>query len=191
MEKITEPHVNSKAEIASGKWLALHRLTFTNKYGKEQTWECASRVNCHGAAMMVATMKPSGKLILVRQFRPPLNGRIVEFPAGLIDKGEDAAATAVRELYEETGYRGTVTAVFPPTCNSPGLSGETITLVTMEVAENDHPERPETPEMEDNEDIETLLVAPDELIDFIRTEQQQGIAIDSKLLAYALARQNI
>jgi len=188
MKKVVEPHVTGKTTIAAGHWLALEKLAYTNKYGQEQTWECAVRVNCHGAAMMVATLQPSGRLILVRQFRAPLDGRIVEFPAGLIDAGEDAAATAVRELYEETGYRGRVTAVYPPVCNSPGLSCETITLVTMEVQEADNPPHPETPAMEANEDIETVLAAPDQLLEFIREQQRQGIAIDAKLLTYALGR---
>lgn len=35
--------------------------------------------------------------------RPPLDAYTVEFPAGLIDKGESAETAAARELKEETG----------------------------------------------------------------------------------------
>ena len=38
-----------------------------------------------------------------RQFRYPINDYIYEFPAGLVEKGEDATVAAVREMYEETG----------------------------------------------------------------------------------------
>lgn len=46
-----------------------------------------------------------------------------EFPAGLIDEGEDAATTALRELHEETGYTGagvTVRSVSPVLVKDPG-----------------------------------------------------------------------
>lgn len=48
----------------------------------------------------------SGKLPLVRQYRPALERTTLELPGGLIDdKSEAPAATAIRELFEETGFR--------------------------------------------------------------------------------------
>lgn len=44
-----------------------------------------------------------------KQFRPPINKVVIEIPAGLVDAGESAAESAVRELKEETGYAGAVT----------------------------------------------------------------------------------
>lgn len=53
--------------------------------------------------------KPSGpEIVLQKQFRPPVGKVTIEIPAGLVDAGEDAAESAVRELKEETGYLGTV-----------------------------------------------------------------------------------
>lgn len=46
--------------------------------------------------------------MLQKQFRPPINKVVIEVPAGLVDAGEGAAESAVRELKEETGYVGTV-----------------------------------------------------------------------------------
>ena len=43
------------------------------------------------------------KVVLVRQYRYPINGYIYEFPAGLVEEGESARDTAVREAFEETG----------------------------------------------------------------------------------------
>lgn len=43
------------------------------------------------------------KVVLVRQFRYPLNGYVYEFPAGLVEPGENMLEAGIREMYEETG----------------------------------------------------------------------------------------
>ena len=43
------------------------------------------------------------KLVLIRQYRCPLDDYIYEFPAGLVDEGEDFKMAGMRELKEETG----------------------------------------------------------------------------------------
>jgi len=43
------------------------------------------------------------KVVLIRQYRYPLGGYVYEFPAGLVEEGEDMFAAATREMYEETG----------------------------------------------------------------------------------------
>ena len=42
-------------------------------------------------------------VVLIRQYRYPLGGYIYEFPAGLVEEGEDMVAAGIREMYEETG----------------------------------------------------------------------------------------
>ena len=42
-------------------------------------------------------------VVLVRQFRYPLGDYVYEFPAGLVEAGEDMLAAGIREMYEETG----------------------------------------------------------------------------------------
>lgn len=44
-----------------------------------------------------------GRIVLIRQYRYPVNAWIYELPAGLIDRGETPRQAAVRELREETG----------------------------------------------------------------------------------------
>jgi len=58
----------------------------------------------HQGAAVVIPILDDGKLIFERQFRYPLVRAMLELPAGKIDPGESALATAVRELLEETGY---------------------------------------------------------------------------------------
>lgn len=43
------------------------------------------------------------KVVLIRQYRYPLGGYVYEFPAGLVEDGEDMMAAGIREMYEETG----------------------------------------------------------------------------------------
>ena len=43
------------------------------------------------------------RVVLIRQFRYPINGYVYEFPAGLVEPGEDMLQAGIREMYEETG----------------------------------------------------------------------------------------
>lgn len=56
-------------------------------------------------SVVIFPITQGGKVILIRQFRQALNKDTIEFPAGGLDKNENPKKTAVRELYEETGYR--------------------------------------------------------------------------------------
>ena len=47
------------------------------------------------------------KVVLIRQFRYPVNGYVYEFPAGLVEPGEDMLEAGVREMQEETGLEFT------------------------------------------------------------------------------------
>ena len=55
------------------------------------------------------------KVVLVRQYRYPIGGFVYEFPAGLVEPGENMEAAAIRELYEETGL-----TLHPIPCGSYG-----------------------------------------------------------------------
>ncbi|MFK7999191.1 MAG: NUDIX hydrolase [Polyangiales bacterium] len=78
----------------------------------------------HPGAVVLLPMKDDGKIVLVRNYRLPLNRHLVELPAGCLEKGEEVLTAAHRELAEETGYRaGKLTwlmAFYP----SPGLLDE-------------------------------------------------------------------
>lgn len=43
------------------------------------------------------------RVVLIRQYRYPVGGYVYEFPAGLVEDGEDMLAAGIREMYEETG----------------------------------------------------------------------------------------
>jgi 8-oxo-dGTP pyrophosphatase MutT (NUDIX family) len=52
----------------------------------------------------IVALTPDGRIPIVRQYRPALERFTWELPAGMVEKGEDAAACCQRELLEETGY---------------------------------------------------------------------------------------
>ena len=121
---------------------------------------------------------------LVRQYRPPARGLVVEFPAGLLNADEDAAHGALRELREETGYTGSVTAVTPPAFTSPGLSSESVFLVFATVDETAPENGSAAARPDDGEFLETLLVPRAEARTFWTEETARGTAFDAKVAAY-------
>jgi ADP-ribose pyrophosphatase len=87
-------------DVFDGKLLHVKRDTVRLPDGETATREYID----HPGAVMIIPRLPDGKLLMERQFRYPLARVFIEFPAGKIDPGEEPAATAARELLEETGY---------------------------------------------------------------------------------------
>jgi ADP-ribose pyrophosphatase len=58
----------------------------------------------HDDCIAIIAIDEGDNVLLVRQFRKPVEGELLEIPAGGIDPGEDPEAAACRELREETGY---------------------------------------------------------------------------------------
>lgn len=96
-----------------------------------ETWPAAGdyEVIRKHDAVAVVPVTPSGDVILVRQFRPPVRTDLLEIPAGLLDvDGEDALTCAGRELAEETGYGHREIAFLGGVYLSPGFTDEYIHL---------------------------------------------------------------
>jgi len=178
--------VDGITPLAEGKFLRLELVGFTDEQGRKRSWEAVNRVRTSGAALIVPRIVPDDLYILIRQFRAPAGKYVIEFPAGLIEPGEAAEATAVRELYEETGYEGRVVRTFAPGSSSPGLSGETATLVVMEIDAERYRNAPPVAHPEDSESIEIFTVPAGELPEFVASRQALGDGIDIKLQAFLL-----
>ena len=172
--------------LGEGDWLRLDRIQYRDSTGRVRTWETASRQRQQGAVLMIPVLRPSGRFVLIRQFRAPVNAFVLEFPAGLIDPGEDPAATATRELLEETGYRGTIAWMGSPTLSSPGMTAESVVLALMDIHENSPDNAAPTQTTEDGEDIEVVLATRDELPDLLHRQSACGAAVDSRTAAFFL-----
>jgi ADP-ribose pyrophosphatase len=78
-----------------------------------------------GAVVVVPVDDETGEVILVRQYRAPLDAELLEVPAGKRDvKGEPTEITAVRELAEEAGLEAGRLELIGHFYNSPGFSDE-------------------------------------------------------------------
>ena len=131
-------------------WLQFKHLSYVDPTGTKRAWDMVARATKKPGAVadavcVLATLKKKDEpddVLLVRQFRPPMDGETIELPAGLVDERESAETTALRELAEETGYVGQVAGSNPVTPGlplSPGLSDETVRLVRV-VVDLDAPE---------------------------------------------------
>lgn len=78
-----------------------------------------------GAVVVVPVDEATGEVVLVRQYRAPLDMELLEVPAGKRDvKEEPTALTAARELVEETGLEAGRMELIGHFFNSPGFSDE-------------------------------------------------------------------
>lgn len=153
----------------NNRFLNLFELEAERRNGKVSPYFMASRAareedlkavshnkRCDGIIIYGIYGEKKDRIVLVRQYRYPIGDYIYEFPAGLVEKGEDPEAAGIREIYEETGL------AFEPKDADPAYSRAFFTTVGMTdeccgtiygychgVPDNSH--------QEDSEDIEVVL----------------------------------
>ncbi|MBQ32058.1 MAG: hydrolase [Deltaproteobacteria bacterium] len=170
--------------LHQGRWSELVEVEYADTSGKTRRWECVHRSKRSEAVIIIAQLQPSGRYVLIRQFRPPAGRYVLEFPAGLVDAGETYEQTAIRELREETGYVGFVERVSPALYSSPGLISEACAYVWMSVTERTPENQNPQHDREPTEDIEVYLVALEAAPGFLATKSAEGMGLDLKLYAF-------
>jgi ADP-ribose pyrophosphatase len=105
-----------------GRMIRLDRDTVRLPNGAETTREVVR----HPGAVAVVALKDDN-ILLVRQYRYPIDQITLEIPAGKLDKGEAPLVCAERELREETGYSGKLTFI-GKFYSTPGFSDEIMHL---------------------------------------------------------------
>lgn len=103
-------------QLTSFRFLNFFTMDVTHKSGRDSTYFMASRAKkveelkavthkntADGVIIYSVYGEKKDKVVLIRQYRYPIDGYIYEFPAGLVEAGEDFKDAGKRELKEETG----------------------------------------------------------------------------------------
>ena len=162
-------------------FICLYNVKYLNKNKEEKNWTVASRKKKEvlegiylqnkkdkvDAVIICAYHKESEKLVVIKEFRVPINKHIYELPAGLVDSDDENFESAViRELKEETGL-DVIEINKDLSCNqvylSPGMTDESAAFVYC-ICEGEI----SSEFLEDDEDIEAILVSKEEAKEIIK-----------------------
>ena len=180
-EKINR--VDSIVQVTEHKHLNFFELTARKPTGKCFPYYVASRSRSPEELYMNnPEKKPDGvviyslygekkdKVVLIRQFRYPVNDYVYEFPAGLVENGEDFHTAAQREMKEETGLDFTGLPVHPAYekafFTTDGMTDERCSMVYGYAQGTVSREG-----LEESEDIEVILADRKEAARILKEEQ--------------------
>ena len=167
--------------LVETKFISLYDIKYLNKNNQEKSWTVASRKSKDilegiylenkkdkvDAVIICAYHKQQNKLVIIKEFRVPINKYIYELPAGLVESDDDNfEETVIRELKEETGLN-VIEIKKDLSSNqvylSPGMTDESAAFVYCicdgEVSKD---------YLEDDEDIEAILISQDEAKDILK-----------------------
>ena len=145
-------------------------------------WAFVERVNAR-AVVVIVPLTAERRLLFVEQYRIPLGGKVIEFPAGLVGdepgrEQEDLIEAARRELLEETGYHAATLRLVSTSATSPGLTSEMVRFIlasdlTKVGAGGGTP----------SENIQVHEVALGEARAWLRERERQGTPLAAKIFA--------
>jgi ADP-ribose pyrophosphatase len=165
--------------LGKGKWLILRDETFLSEKGEEVHWETITRTSDSYVVVVVARLVPSGRYVLLRQYRQAIENTVIGFCAGAAPAGSDPETEALRELREETGYIGRIVGSSGPLRVNVGMSNDIQYVFVAEIDEADPRNRTPQQELEPSEEIEVVLVPRSEIPGFLLREQDAGGTIGS------------
>ena len=177
-------------EQVSGGWVKKYILVYEMPDGREYRYESVSRkdtqayreeleANAAGLnrqaaadAVCIVPVTEDDRLVMIKEFRYPLNSFCIAFPAGLMEPGEDIVESAARELREETGFEPLrdeqgaprVRVLAQAGYSSAGMSAETVQVIYLSV-ENEPAHGQAT---EENELIEVFTLPIAQIETFLR-----------------------
>ena len=130
--------INDVKMTTANRFLNMFEVDATDKNGRPARYFVASRAErVEDLKISTGQNKPDGviiyslygekrdRVVLIRQYRYPVDGYVYEFPAGLVDAGENYEQAAVREMHEETGL------VFTPLKTDPMYQEPRFTTVGL------------------------------------------------------------
>jgi ADP-ribose pyrophosphatase len=146
------------------RYLSYYELEAIHRDGSASPYYMASRTADPAALTAVTNeIHPNGvtiysllgdRVVLIRQYRYPIGGYVYEFPAGLVEPGENVADAAVREMYEETGLQLSLipSGFSRPFFTTDGMTDESCCLVFGHCTGS-----PTSEHEEESEDIQVIL----------------------------------
>jgi len=133
----------------------------------------------HSGSVVLIPFDDDGRVVIIKQYRAPLDREMWEFPAGRLDEGESADDAARRECEEEIGLVPhrveRIRGLYP----APGFCDEE--LIFFRVSDLREPAVGSTHKPDDDEDITTRVIS----VADARAMVERGEIIDLKT-AYAL-----
>jgi len=159
--------------IYEGRILKLRVDIVLTADGRQSTREIVEHADC----IAIIAVDANDNILLVKQYRKPVEKELLEIPAGGIDAGEDAEAAVIREMQEETGFRPQKLERLGGFYSAPGYASEYLYLY---LATDLTPSRLYA---EDTEGIEVIRVPPTQIPDLINS----GRICDAKSIAGLLA----
>ena len=148
------------------------------EFVKDGHWEYVRRVTGRDVVIIVPVLE-SGHVLLVEQYRIPVGGYVIEWPAGLVgdvDAGEPLENAAARELEEETGYRAGELVRVASGPSSSGLADEIVHVFLARGLEHVHEGGGDA-----SESIEVHAVERNKIDNWLDTRRQAERYIDAKL----------
>ncbi|ETT81232.1 NUDIX hydrolase [Viridibacillus sp. FSL R5-0477] len=162
MKKFEEKTTSSK-KIFEGRVISVKVDEVILPNGNTSTRELVT----HPGAVAIIPITNEGKIVLVEQYRKPLERSIIEIPAGKLEKGEKPEYTAIRELEEETGYGSKNFTFVQSFATSPGFADEVIHIyVARDLYRIENPAG-----LDEDEFVELLEVTLEEAEQMIREER--------------------
>ncbi len=162
MKKFEEKTIETES-IYNGKVISLQVDDVELPDGKTSKRELVK----HPGAVAILALTQEDKIVMVEQYRKPLERSLIEIPAGKLEPGEEPKQTAMRELEEETGYKTDDLKFVTSFATSPGFADEVIHIYlakNIEKAENKL-------EGDDDEFVELIEVTVEEAEQFEKEER--------------------
>ena len=165
-------------KLSDNRYLNLYELDATFRDGSRAPYYVASRrKEIEALKATTHDNQPDGvilygvygaekdKVVLIRQYRYPIDGYVYEFPAGLVEPGEDMLEAGVREMFEETGLHFTPVQTARPFFTSIGMTDESCGTVFGYCSGE-----PSNAHQEGSEDIQVVLADRDECRRILKEE---------------------
>ena len=177
---IFEEKTISTERIYEGKIINLRKDKVTVKNGTSYR-----EIVEHNGGAVICPLTNDGKLVMVKQFRKPIESVMLELPAGKRDGDEDGASVAKRELKEETGYTAGEIIHLTDIYTSPGFSNELLSIYLAKDL------TPGDTEFDDTEAIDIFEMPLDELVGMaMRGELNDAKTITGILMTAEYVREN-